>query len=91
MASCIGFALRPSLVSAAGSIRLRLKEGLQRCHRSRRNFLDYGLTEGQINRPKAIKLQMYGRAGFLLLRARVLPYQAMAPLTWTESSPNISL
>ena len=38
-----------------------------------------GQTEGQINRLKAIKRQMYGRAGFHLLRARVLPYQAMAP------------
>jgi len=38
-----------------------------------------GQTEGQINRLKAIKRQMYGRAGFPLLRARVLPYQAMAP------------
>jgi transposase len=38
-----------------------------------------GQTEGQINRLKAIKRQMYGRAGFHLLRARVLPYRAMAP------------
>jgi transposase len=38
-----------------------------------------GQTEGQINRLKAIKRQMYGRAGFHLLRARVLPYHAMAP------------
>jgi transposase len=38
-----------------------------------------GQVEGQINRLKAIKRQMYGRAGFLLLRARVLPYHAMAP------------
>jgi transposase len=34
-----------------------------------------GQVEGQINRLKAIKRQMYGRAGFQLLRARVLPYQ----------------
>jgi transposase len=33
-----------------------------------------GQVEGQINRLKAIKRQMYGRAGFELLRARVLPY-----------------
>jgi len=33
-----------------------------------------GQTEGQINRLKMIKRQMYGRAGFVLLRARVLPY-----------------
>jgi transposase len=33
-----------------------------------------GQVEGQINRLKTIKRQMYGRAGFALLRARVLPY-----------------
>ena len=33
-----------------------------------------GQVEGQINRLKSIKRQMYGRAGFPLLRARVLPY-----------------
>ena len=33
-----------------------------------------GQVEGQINRLKTIKRQMYGRAGFDLLRARVLPY-----------------
>jgi transposase len=33
-----------------------------------------GQVEGRINRLKMIKRQMYGRAGFDLLRARVLPY-----------------
>lgn len=33
-----------------------------------------GQVEGQVNRLKVIKRQMYGRAGFPLLRARVLPY-----------------
>jgi transposase len=33
-----------------------------------------GQVEGQINRLKTIKRQMYGRAGFDLLRARVLPF-----------------
>jgi transposase len=36
-----------------------------------------GQVEGQINRLKMIKRQMYGRAGFELLRARVLPYSPM--------------
>ncbi len=31
-----------------------------------------GQTEGQINRLKLLKQQMYGRAGFTLLRQRVL-------------------
>jgi len=34
-----------------------------------------GPLEGHINRLKVIKRQMYGRAGFELLRARVLPWQ----------------
>jgi transposase len=33
-----------------------------------------GPIEGHINRLKAIKRQMYGRAGFELLKARVLPW-----------------
>jgi transposase len=33
-----------------------------------------GPIEGQINRLKVIMRQMYGRAGFELLRARVLPF-----------------
>ena len=32
-----------------------------------------GQTEGHINRLKLLKRQMYGRAGFTLLRRRVLP------------------
>jgi transposase len=35
-----------------------------------------GPLEGQINRLKTIKRQMYGRAGFELLKARVLPLAA---------------
>ena len=33
-----------------------------------------GQTEGQVNRLKLIKRQMYGRANFDLLRKRVLAY-----------------
>jgi hypothetical protein len=40
-----------------------------------------GQVEGQVNRLKAVKRQMYGRAGFNLLRARVLPYPLPASLT----------
>lgn len=32
-----------------------------------------GQTEGQINRLKSIKRPMFGRAGFEVLRARVMP------------------
>ena len=40
-----------------------------------------GQVEGQINRLKMIKRQMYGRAGFELLRARVLPFSAFTALS----------
>ncbi len=36
-----------------------------------------GQVEGQVHRLKLIKRQMYGRAGFLLLRSRVLPFCAV--------------
>jgi transposase len=32
-----------------------------------------GQTEGQVNRLKMLKRQMYGRAGVALLKARMLP------------------
>ena len=44
-----------------------------------------GQAEGQINRLKTIKRQRYGRAGFTLLRARVLPY--CPAFSVTGSSP----
>jgi hypothetical protein len=34
-----------------------------------------GAIEGHINRLKALKRQMYGRAGFELLKARMLPWE----------------
>ena len=36
------------------------------------DFISTSPAEGQINRIKTIKRSMYGRAGFQLLRARVL-------------------
>ncbi|MCU1294499.1 MAG: transposase [Bryobacterales bacterium] len=41
--------------------------------------LSSGQVEGQVNRLKALKRQMYGRAGFSLLRARVLPLSPQGP------------
>ena len=38
-----------------------------------------GPLEGHINRLKVIKRQMYGRAGFELLKARVLPWEVSSP------------
>ena len=37
-----------------------------------------GPVEGQVNRLKTIKRQMYGRAGIELLRARLLPERSFA-------------
>ncbi len=36
-----------------------------------------GPVEGHVSRLKTIKRQMYGRAGFELLRARVLPFTTL--------------
>jgi transposase len=46
-----------------------------------------GQVEGQINRLKMIKRQMYGRAGFDLLRARVLPYQPATAIATSGPAP----
>jgi transposase len=45
-----------------------------------------GQVEGQVHRLKLIKRQMYGRANFALLRARVLPY-APIDCRLTQGSP----
>jgi transposase len=51
-----------------------LKKDLSAVSAAVENSWSTGQVEGQINRLKMIKRQMYGRAGFELLRARVLPY-----------------
>jgi transposase len=43
------------------------------------NAWSSGQVEGQVNRLKFLKRQMYGRAGFALLRARVLPLSTSGP------------
>lgn len=45
-----------------------------------------GPVEGQINRLKTLKRQMYGRAGFALLRARVLPYVPLPSLPYAAAA-----
>jgi transposase len=42
------------------------------------NHFSNGQVEGQINRLKMIKRQMYGRAGLKLLHARILPYRTLS-------------
>jgi transposase len=43
-----------------------------------------GPVEGQVNRLKTIKRQMYGRAGVELLRARLMPFSAEPILVQRE-------
>jgi transposase len=54
----------------------RFAEGIRRdeaaVHAAVTQTWSNGQVEGQVNRLKTIKRQMYGRAGFVLLRARVL-------------------
>jgi transposase len=58
-------------------------QGLRRDHGAVKAALRYewsqGPVEGHVNRLKTIKRQMYGRAGFTLLRRRVLTPNAPAP------------
>ena len=63
---------------------LRLKKDLSAVSAAVETSWSTGQVEGQINRLKTIKRQMYGRAGFELLRARVLPY---SPAMWAGPGP----
>jgi len=45
-----------------------------------------GQVEGQVNRLKFLKRQMYGRASFPLLRARVLPFNAAVSTAATAAA-----
>lgn len=66
---------RPAPATMAGSPEIEPRcSSIGSSHEGCRAEVDYRTVEGQINRLKMIKLQMYGRAGFTLLRARVLPY-----------------
>jgi transposase len=52
-----------------------LRRDLEAVKRSITTPWSNGPIEGHIHRLKAIKRQMYGRAGFELLKARVLPWE----------------
>jgi transposase len=58
-------------------------QGVRRDYAAVRAALRYvwsqGPVEGHVNRIKTIKRQMYGRAGFTVLRRRVLAQQAPVP------------
>jgi transposase len=44
--------------------------------------------EGNVDKIKTIKRQMYGRAGFALLRKRVIPSPCVAPITKFAQEPD---
>jgi transposase len=58
-------------------------QGLRRDYAAVKAALRYewsqGPVEGHVNRLKTIKRQMYGRAGFVLLRRRILTHRSRAP------------
>lgn len=62
---------------------VRFARGLRRDEAAVRAALCYpwsqGPVEGQINRLKLLKRQMYGRAGFALLRRRMLAQPTLPP------------
>ena len=63
--------------------------GIRRDHSAVAAGLDQpwsnGQVEGQVHRLKLLKRQMYGRAGFLLLRRRVLPFHLSADASTSHS------
>jgi transposase len=58
----------------------KLKHDLAAVKNALRESWSNGPVEGHINRLKTLKRQMYGRAGFELLRARLLPMARGSPL-----------
>lgn len=62
---------------------IRFAHGVRRDYAAIRAALGYpwsqGLVEGQVNRLKLLKRQMYGRAGFPLLRRRMLASSPILP------------
>jgi transposase len=63
--------------------------GIRRDHAAVAASLDQpwsnGQVEGQVHRLKLLKRQMYGRAGFLLLRRRVMPFHLKAEASTSHS------
>jgi transposase len=64
--------LKNALISPLSSFARRLQRDASAVTEALRLPWSNGMVEGQIHRLKLIKRQMYGRAGFDLLRLRVL-------------------
>jgi hypothetical protein len=67
----------------------KLKHDLAAVKNALRESWSNGPVEGHINRLKTLKRQMYGRAGFELLRARLLPMACGSPCTVIEEEPQM--
>ena len=67
----------------------KLKHDLAAVKNALRESWSNGPVEGHINRLKTLKRQMYGRAGFELLRARLLPMSRGSPCTVIEEEPKL--
>jgi transposase len=65
----------------------KLKHDLAAVKNALRESWSNGPVEGHINRPKTLKRQMYGRAGFELLRARLLRCLVASRCTESEEEP----
>ena len=67
-------------IAAMNKFVRRLKQDREALENAVEYVWSNGPVEGHINRLKTLKRQMYGRAHFELLRARVLPFSVRPPL-----------
>lgn len=63
---------KASPISMLQTFAARIKQDYKAVHNALESKWSNGQTEGQVNRLKLLKRQMYGRANFGLLRQRVL-------------------
>jgi len=75
-AALAGWMKQAGAVAAFKSFVNGLKRDLDAVREAIRSKWSQGQTEGQVNRIKTLKRQMYGRASFALLRGRVLEASA---------------
>ena len=68
----VDLAREPTILRQIGRFAVNLRQDWNAVVQAVRQPWSNGQVEGQVNRLKMIKRQMYGRAGFDLLRARVL-------------------
>jgi len=79
LARCMKKAVASGIYGMKRFVR-KLNHDLAAVKNALRESWSNGPVEGHINRLKTLKRQMYGRAGFELLRARLLPVSRGSPL-----------